>query len=113
MPTTQDIVQKLWNLCHVLRDDGITYHQYVTELTYLLFLKMADERTKPPWLHARRMPPGAATKRTSASPPVPILTGRAKREAERVVRGLRGRRHGAASDQDGGDHRESRGAGGH
>ncbi len=43
MPTTQDIVQKLWNLCHVLRDDGITYHQYVTELTYLLFLKMAKE----------------------------------------------------------------------
>jgi type I restriction enzyme M protein len=43
MPSTQDIVQKLWNLCHVLRDDGITYHQYVTELTYLLFLKMARE----------------------------------------------------------------------
>jgi type I restriction enzyme M protein len=43
MPTTQDIVQKLWNLCHILRDDGITYHEYVTELTYLLFLKMAKE----------------------------------------------------------------------
>lgn len=43
MPRTQDIVQKLWNLCHVLRDDGVTYHQYVTELTYLLFLKMAKE----------------------------------------------------------------------
>ncbi|WP_159887241.1 class I SAM-dependent DNA methyltransferase [Paenibacillus puerhi] len=39
----QEIVQKLWNLCHVLRDDGITYHQYVTELTYLLFLKMMKE----------------------------------------------------------------------
>jgi type I restriction enzyme M protein len=37
------IVQKLWNLCNVLRDDGITYHQYVTELTYLLFLKMMKE----------------------------------------------------------------------
>ena len=43
MPTTQDIVQKLWNLCHILRDDGITYHQYVTELTFLLFLKMMKE----------------------------------------------------------------------
>src|SRR3954454_15196432 len=43
MPNTQDIVQKLWNLCNVLRDDGITYHQYVTELTYLLFLKMLKE----------------------------------------------------------------------
>ncbi|MGO9313103.1 MAG: N-6 DNA methylase [Syntrophobacteraceae bacterium] len=41
--TTSEIVQKLWNLCNVLRDDGITYHQYVTELTYILFLKMAEE----------------------------------------------------------------------
>lgn len=40
---TQEIVNKLWNLCNVLRDDGITYHQYVTELTYILFLKMAKE----------------------------------------------------------------------
>ncbi|WP_034383090.1 N-6 DNA methylase [Deinococcus sp. YIM 77859] len=40
---TTDIVQKLWNLCNDLRDDGVTYHQYVTELTYLLFLKMAKE----------------------------------------------------------------------
>lgn len=39
----QEIVSKLWNLCNVLRDDGITYHQYVTELTYILFLKMAKE----------------------------------------------------------------------
>ncbi|MBE9008900.1 N-6 DNA methylase [Pseudanabaenaceae cyanobacterium LEGE 13415] len=43
MTATTDIVQKLWNLCHVLRDDGITYLQYVTELTYLLFLKMMQE----------------------------------------------------------------------
>ncbi|NJS17024.1 MAG: SAM-dependent DNA methyltransferase, partial [Nostocaceae cyanobacterium CSU_2_110] len=43
MSATTDIVQKLWNLCHVLRDDGITYLAYVTELTYLLFLKMAKE----------------------------------------------------------------------
>ena len=43
MTTTQDIVARLWNLCHVLRDDGITYHEYVTELTFLLFLKMAKE----------------------------------------------------------------------
>ena len=41
--STQDIVQKLWNLCNILRDDGITYHQYVTELTYILFLKMINE----------------------------------------------------------------------
>jgi type I restriction enzyme M protein len=41
--TTQDIVQKLWNLCHVLRDDGVSYQDYVTELTFLLFLKMMEE----------------------------------------------------------------------
>lgn len=46
MTTTQDIVAKLWNLCHVLRDDGITYHQYVTELTFLIFLKMMKETGK-------------------------------------------------------------------
>ena len=40
---TKEIVQKLWKLCDVLRDDGITYQDYVTELTYLLFLKMAEE----------------------------------------------------------------------
>ena len=40
---TQDIVAKLWSMCHVLRDDGITYQDYVTELTYLLFLKMMKE----------------------------------------------------------------------
>jgi type I restriction enzyme M protein len=43
MVTTTDIVQKLWSFCDILRDDGITYHQYVTELTYILFLKMAKE----------------------------------------------------------------------
>ncbi|OAH59653.1 MULTISPECIES: N-6 DNA methylase [Bacillaceae] len=42
--TNQEIVQKLWNLCNVLRDDGINYQQYVTELTYLLFLKMMKEQ---------------------------------------------------------------------
>ena len=35
---THDIVAKLWNLRNVLEDDGVTYHQHVTELTYLLFL---------------------------------------------------------------------------
>lgn len=40
----QEIISKLWNLCNVLRDDGITYFQYVTELTYILFLKIAKEK---------------------------------------------------------------------
>ncbi len=43
------IVQKLRNYCNVLRDDGMSYGDYVEQLTYLLFLKMADERSKPPF----------------------------------------------------------------
>ena len=43
------IVQKLWNFCNVLRDDGVSYGDYVEQLTYLLFLKLADEQTKPPF----------------------------------------------------------------
>src|SRR5439155_15529192 len=42
------IVNKLWNYCNVLRDDGLSYGDYVEQLTYLLFLKMADEQTLPP-----------------------------------------------------------------
>lgn len=43
------IVQRLWNYCNVLRDDGVSYGDYVEQLTYLLFLKMADEQTKSPF----------------------------------------------------------------
>ena len=46
---TSTIVQKLWNYCNVLRDDGMSYGDYVEQLTYLLFLKMADERTRAPY----------------------------------------------------------------
>ena len=46
---SQQIVQKLWNYCNLLRDDGLSYGDYVEQLTYLLFLKMADERTRPPY----------------------------------------------------------------
>lgn len=41
--STQDLVAKLWNLCNLLRDDGVTYHEYLNELTYLIFLKMVEE----------------------------------------------------------------------
>lgn len=51
---TSTIVQKLWNYCNVLRDDGMSYGDYVEQLTYLLFLKMADERTKVP--HNQKSP---------------------------------------------------------
>src|ERR1700682_3629619 len=45
---SQQLVQKLWNYCNVLRDDGLSYQDYLEQLTYLLFLKMADERTRAP-----------------------------------------------------------------
>ncbi|MCG7562442.1 N-6 DNA methylase [Pseudoalteromonas sp. McH1-42] len=41
--STQDLISKLWNLCNLLRDDGVTYHEYLNELTYLIFLKMVEE----------------------------------------------------------------------
>lgn len=41
--TKNNTVQKIWNLCHILRGDGVSYHEYISELTYLLFLKIADE----------------------------------------------------------------------
>ena len=54
--TTQSIVQRLWNYCNLLRDDGMSYGDYVEQLTYLLFLKMAYERTKPPYNQPSRIP---------------------------------------------------------
>lgn len=46
---TATIVQKLWNYCSILRDDGLSYGDYVEQLTFLLFLKMADEQSQPPF----------------------------------------------------------------
>ncbi len=53
---SQQIVQKLWNYCHVLRDDGLSYGDYLEQLTYLLFLKMAHEQTLPPWSRLSAVP---------------------------------------------------------
>ena len=52
------IVQRVWNYCNVLRDDGVSYGDYVEQLTYLLFLKMADEQTKPPFNKPSIIPRG-------------------------------------------------------
>ena len=53
-----NVVQRLWNYCNVLRDDGVSYGDYVEQLTYLLFLKMADEQTKPPFNKPSTIPEG-------------------------------------------------------
>jgi type I restriction enzyme M protein len=55
---SRQIVQKLWNYCNVLRDDGLSYGDYVEQLTYLLFLKMAQEQTQPPWNRPNPIPGG-------------------------------------------------------
>ena len=44
--SASEIVNKVWNYAHVLRDDGVGYGDYVEQITYLIFLKMADEREK-------------------------------------------------------------------
>ena len=55
---SSSIIQKVWNYCNVLRDDGVSYGDYVEQLTYLLFLKMADEQTKPPFNKPSTIPKG-------------------------------------------------------
>jgi len=57
------LVQKLWNYCNILRDDGLSYGDYVEQLTFLLFLKMADEQSRPPYSSPRRFPRSTAGKR--------------------------------------------------
>jgi len=52
------VVAKLWNYCNVLRDDGLSYQDYIEQLTFLLFLKMADEQTHPPFNRPNIVPQG-------------------------------------------------------
>ena len=54
----QQIVQKLWSYCNILRDDGLSYGDYVEQLTFLLFLKMADEQSRPPYSKPSPVPQG-------------------------------------------------------
>lgn len=54
---SQQIVNKAWSYAHVLRDDGLSYMAYTEQITFLLFLKMADEQTKPPYKREPIVPP--------------------------------------------------------
>ena len=58
MSNSPQLVQKLWNYCSILRDDGLSYGDYVEQLTFLLFLKMADEQSRPPFNKPSPIPKG-------------------------------------------------------
>ena len=93
---THDIVGKLWNLCNVLKDDGVTYHQYVTELTYLLFLKMAKETGQEqgiPWTPQGCSQPGTDQ---SECRPSPIRTSPTRSAGPAAARMRRPERAGVA-----------------
>lgn len=82
------IVNKLWSYCNVLRDDGLSYGDYLEQLTYLLFLKMADEQTRAPWKRPSPVPAGYDW---------PSLVARDGVELEQHYRGLLehlGKQHG-------------------
>ncbi|PKY10705.1 DNA methyltransferase [Acidithiobacillus marinus] len=55
---TSTLVQKVWNFCHTLRDDGVGYGDYLEQLTYLLFLKLAHEYAQPPYSRQTQIPQG-------------------------------------------------------
>jgi type I restriction enzyme M protein len=55
---TSALIQKVWNFCHTLKDDGVGYGDYLEQLTYLLFLKMAHEYTEPPYGRPSQVPVG-------------------------------------------------------
>jgi type I restriction enzyme M protein len=55
---TSTIVSKVWSLCNPLRDDGVSYGDYLEQLTYLIFLKMSDEYAKPPYNKETGIPAG-------------------------------------------------------
>ena len=54
--TTSSVVSKVWSFCNPLRDVGVSYGDYLEQLTYLLFLKMADEYSKPPYNRPLNIP---------------------------------------------------------
>ena len=57
MTTSSTVGQKLWNYCNILRDAGLSYGDYLEQLTYLIFLKMMDERSRPPYTQLRDYKP--------------------------------------------------------
>jgi type I restriction enzyme M protein len=69
---TSTLVQKVWNFCHTLKDDGVGYGDYLEQLTYLLFLKLAHEYAQPPYERDTHIPAGYdwATLRSKTGEPL-------------------------------------------
>jgi len=65
MNATASIVSKVWSFCTTLRDDGVGYGDYLEQLTYLIFLKMADEYSQPPYSRQVGIPPPSTAGRAS------------------------------------------------
>ena len=63
---TSSILSQVWGLCNPLRDDGVSYGDYLEQLTYLIFLKMADEYSKPPYNRDSGIPAGCTWQDSSA-----------------------------------------------
>lgn len=57
---TTSIISKVWGMCGPLRDDGVSYGDYLEQLTYLIFLKMSDEYAKPPYKRQTGIPAGCS-----------------------------------------------------
>ena len=55
---SSSIISKVWGMCGPLRDDGVSYGDYLEQLTYLIFLKMSDEYAKPPYNRQTGIPDG-------------------------------------------------------
>jgi type I restriction-modification system DNA methylase subunit len=91
--STDSIISKVWGFCTTLRDDGVGYGDYLEQLTYLIFLKMADEYSRPPhnrkigvpaeysWPTTRRAwtPSGSKTKASLTSTTSPTRKTSARR----------------------------------
>jgi type I restriction-modification system DNA methylase subunit len=64
---SSQLVQKLWNYCNILRDDGLSYGDYVEQLTFLLFLRMADEQSRLPFNKPSAIPKSVDRQGTTSS----------------------------------------------
>lgn len=86
--TTPSIISKVWGMCNPLRDDGVSYQDYLEQLTYMIFLKMSDEYSRPPYNRETGIPAGCGWADMNA------LTGAALEEKYKEILDALGRQPG-------------------